>query len=235
MEASGSLGPAESGASEAQTADQQQAPERDSGSQLAEKFDGFLNDFGEWRGSIDQRLEALTAPPDEGEEQEEEAPFSPDEFFQEDGSITPEDLQQWIDQAAEKKAQQFLSPIQQQVQQAQAQAEQRRLEQGADELEQKYPILGDEEYQERFIQTAQQQAMALAQAVGNPELAEVLWKQPEFMENVHLAIQARERAENEVPAGSENGMELERGNSLGPTGSGLSNDDIVQRIANARG
>jgi hypothetical protein len=233
MEASGALGGGESAAEGIQTgSEQQEAPERDSGvSQLAEKFDGFLNDFGQWREQIDARF----AEPEAQEQEPEEAPFSPDEFFQEDGSITPEDLQQWIDQAAEKKAQQFVNPIQQQWQEAQAQAEQRRLENAADQLEEKYPILGDEDYQERFIQTAQQQAMALAQSIGNPDLAEVLWRQPEFMENIHLAMQARERAENEVPAGSENGLALERGNSLGPTGTGVSDEDIAKRIVSARG
>jgi hypothetical protein len=232
VEASGTLGGGESAAEGTQDGTQQQeAPERDSGvSQLAEKFDGFLNDFGSWREQIDSRF----AEP-EADDESEEAPFSPDEFFQEDGSITPDDLQQWIDHAAEQKAQEYVKPLQEQMSAAQAAAEQRRLESAADQLEEKYPILGDEEYQERFIQTAQQQAMALAQAVGNPDLAETLWRQPEFMENIHLAMQARERAVNEVPAGSENGMALERGNSLGPTSPNDSDDDIAKRIVSAKG
>jgi hypothetical protein len=238
MESSGGIPAGENGTGEGQAGSEQQAqvdaPERDSGyDRLSQQFEGFINDFGEWREKIDSRF---AEPEDDGAGGEpDEVPFSPDEFFQEDGTITPDDLQQWIDQAAEKKAQEFVKPLQQQMSQAQAAAEQRRLEQAADTLEEKYPILGDEEYQERFIQTAQQQAMALAQAVGNPELAETLWRQPEFMENIHLAMQARERAENEVPAGSEGGLTLERGGSMGPTGPIDDEAAIRDRIVNAKG
>lgn len=235
MEASGITGGAEGVAEAPQTGTEQQqeaaAPERDSGyERLAEQFQGFVNGFEEWQRSVDERFPQQDA---EGE-QEEEAPFSPDEFFQEDGSITPEDLQQWIDRAAEEKAQQFISPLQQQMQAAQAATDQRRLEEAADKLEEEFPILGEEEYQERFIQTAQQEAMALAQAMGNPEAAEIIWRQPGFMRTVHLAMQARERAENEVPAGSESGYTMERGGSMGPTGPIDDEAAIRSRIINAK-
>lgn len=231
MADAGALGGGEAAPEGTQETQEQQAPERDSGvSQLSEKFDQFLGDF---QSRLEQMESRLT--PAQEEQQEEEAPFTPDEFFQEDGSITPEDLQQWIDQAAEKKAQQFTQPIQQQWAESQAKAEEQRLERAADALEEKYPILGDEEYLERFVETAQQQAMALAQSMGDPELAEILWKQPEFMENIHLAIQARERAENEVPAGSESGFQLERGGSIGPMGAVDDDEAIRNRIIHAKG
>jgi hypothetical protein len=232
MEASGGIPAAESGQEQVQTGNEPQAPERDSGfSQLTEKFDGFVSGFEERMAQLESRL----AQPEEEPEPEEE-PFNPDELFQEDGSITPQDLQQWIEQQAELKAKEFVSPLQEQMQRAQAQAEQERLERGADMLEEKYPELADDEWGDRLVSSAQQRAQALAQRLGlDPGVADLLWRQTEFLEDTYLSIKARERAENEVPAGSENGLTLERGNSLGPSGAGDSDEDIVKRIVSARG
>jgi hypothetical protein len=234
MEASGGIPAAESGQEQGQAGSEAtQAPESGGIDRLHEAFEKFSTDFGSWRQDMDAWREAQAQPEAEPEPEPDEPDFN--EYFNEAGQITPEDLQQWIDHAAEQKAQQFTKPLQEQMSQAQAAAEQRRLEQAADELEQRYPRLSEPEWQDRVVDAAMQVATEAAQAAGDPQLAEVIWRQPGFLENIHLAMEARERAENEVPAGSESGFPLERGGSVHPSGGDLTNEDIVSRIVNAKG
>ena len=78
--------------------------------------------------------------------------------------------------------------------------------------------------------TADRVGIQAAEALGNPALA----REPAFLEMVYLAAKARERAGQEIPAGSAPGVTLETGPGGSPASS-ESGDDVADRIVAAGG
>lgn len=230
MEASGIGGGAE-GASEAtQTGSEtaEQAPSRDYGQdidRLSQTMEQFGSQFSEFLQSQQQPEE----PEGEGEQD-----FDFDEYLPPEGEqLTAEGLQQMIQAQAEHIADQKLKPLQEQWTQAQRDRQEQQRASEADSLEQKYPELQEEQYQDQILDMAMSKSQELASRLGDPKLAE-LWREPSFLETIHLAEKARSAAENEVPAGSGNGLMLEGGGSLSPSGAGRSDNDIGDAIVKAR-
>jgi hypothetical protein len=188
-------------APEAGAVETPEAPAEVNVNELLGGFGGTLEEFGRRLDTITERL-----PEPEPEIEEDEDPaaatiqFS-DEDFNDDGSLTLEAQTREIERIAATVVERTLAP------QREA-AEQARRDAGFDALEERYTDLQDEATQDRLLQLAQEKARVL----GNPALA----AEPDFVETIYLAEQARSRAGNEVPAGSERGVALERGGTAPP-------------------
>lgn len=100
-----------------------------------------------------------------------------------------EQLQGYIAQQVQQGVQQHVTPYIQQ--------------QRANELERQYPDLADPKKAGEVVQATAQ----YAQKLGRPELA----RDPQLVELVYLAQQARSNASQETPAGGEQGVHLESG------------------------
>lgn len=176
-------------------------------------FNGQLENFGQQLAALTERL-----PQPAAEEEDESATptieFSDDDF-DDDGSLSLDAQTREIERIANAVVERTLAP------QREAQ-EQARRDAGFDALEGRYSDLKDEANQERLLQSAQ----ARAEALGMPQLA----AEPEFVETVYLADQARQRAGDEVPAGSERGVTLERGGTAPPAASSTPEPDDGDRI-----
>lgn len=197
-------------------------------SRLLEAFQTFQQDVGSRFEQLEQRL----PQPQQQEEEEPQDEFDPslyevdpsgfsDEDFGDDGELTPEAQQrafaEMVQRAARAEAEKLVNPL----------IEQRMQEQRdryADELEERYPQLQDPETQDRMISLT----VEAANRLGRPEMA----RDPQLLEMVYLAEQARERAGQEVPAGSTQGVALERGGSAGPADASEGPDD-GERIVSA--
>lgn len=197
--------------------------------QFGSKLDGFASRFD----GLEERLNTA-ATSGGGEEEAGGGEGEGDEFvpqfavedFNESGELTVEAQTRAIQEIAQRQVEAALAP---QREQAQAQ----RRDAYADALEQKYPDLQDEATQNAVFDAAIQQASMLAQITGRPELAE-LWREPEYLEVVYLAEQAKKRAGDEVPAGSEREVTLERGGAAGPAAQSGQGDDGDRIVAVAQ-
>lgn len=228
MEASGIGGGAEGVSEATQTGSEavEQAPARDYGQdidRLSQTMEQFGSQFSEFLQSQQQPEEP------EGEPEPE---FNPEDYYEGD-TLTAEGLQQMIDSRAQQIAQEQLQPLQEQWTRAQLDQQEQQRAQEADSLEERYPELKDEQYQDQILDMAMSKAQELARRLDDPKLTN-LWREPSFLETIHLAEKARSAAENEVPAGSGNGLMLEGGGSLSPSGTGRSADDIGDAIVKAR-
>jgi hypothetical protein len=132
-------------------------------------------------------LDSLYGPPEDGEQQERQ--------------LDPQALQSMIDARAQQLLQQHLDPLQQQVRSIQVGLD-------AEALTARYPDLAKEEVAGPVVE----QARALAEAMGNPALAQ----NTQFVEVIYKAQMADARAAGERPAGAEEGFELERAGGAGP-------------------
>lgn len=177
-------------------------------------FNGQLESFGQQLAALTERLPQPAAEEEEGDPDTPTIDFSDDDF-NDDGSLSLEAQTREIERIAAAVVDRTLAP------QREAQ-EQARRDAGFDALEGRYTDLADEANQERLLQSAQ----ARAEALGMPQLA----AEPEFVETVYLAEQARQRAGDEVPAGSERGVTLERGGTAPPAASSTPTPDDGDRI-----
>lgn len=181
------------------------------------------SDAPEWAGRLGSQmgevLEALRGS-GEPEEQEDDWGYDPDELAQlyrdpeglgeldgEAGLAGEDDDDFDVNQAAQDFEELVSSQVQQGVNAAiqpfldQQQADQRAAE--ADALEQAYPELAEEETAERVLDESWRAAQEIVrQTGGDAATAQRLALSPAFNERVFLAMRARERAEQEVPAGS---------------------------------
>lgn len=107
-------------------------------------------------------------------------------------------------QAQQQAMQQLQSYISEQVQQGVQQHVTPYIQQQrANELERQYPALADPKTAGEVVQ----QTAAYAQKLGRPELA----RDPQLVELVYLAQQARNSASQETPADGDQGVHLESG------------------------
>jgi hypothetical protein len=195
------------------------APETPDVGALIGGFNGQLEAFGQQLATLTERI---PEPEPEPAEPVGEAPaiqFSDDDF-NDDGSLTVEAQTREIEKIAQTVVERTLAPQREAEQQA-------RRDAGFDALEERYTDLADEAAQERLLELA----TARAEKLGMPQLA----AEPEFVETVYLAEQARQRAGDEVPAGSERGVTLERGGTAPPAApSSPAPDDGSRIVARAQ-
>jgi hypothetical protein len=182
-------------------------------------FDGKLEAFGQQLAALTERIPEPEPEPVEPVGDAPSVQFS-DADFDDDGSLTIEAQTREIEKIAASVVERTLAPQREQ-------AEQARRDAGFDALEERYTDLADEAEQDRLLELAQ----ARAQKLGMPQLA----AEPDFVETVYLAEQARQRAGDEVPAGSERGVTLERGGTAPPAApSSPAPDDGSRIVARAQ-
>lgn len=196
----------------------------DSGDRLFSAFQQFQQQQEQRWGELEQRL-----PQQQEEESFEEEPFDAapyfddsrfsDDDFTDDGALSPEAQMRALADMQRAIVREELAPVLEA-------REQERRDREATALEQRYPELADEQTAVRYVQ----EGVQAAEALGNPALA----REPAFLEMVYLAAKARERAGQEIPAGSAPGVTLETGPGGSPASS-ESGDDVADRIVAAGG
>lgn len=215
------------------TTTEQEGAEGASGSEGAEETQGttqgggqneLLDEFRTFRGDMLSRFEGLegrlpqqqtTEGEGEGEGEEEGleeldlSQFSDDDFT-DDGALTPEAQRRALQQMIQRGVAEALRPEQER-------AAQERRDEYADMLEEQYPELQDPKVQDAMLTKTR----AYAESLGQPKLAQ----DPQLLEMVYLAEKMRERQGNEVPAGSQQGVTLERGGPAGPAAQRNQEDD----------
>jgi hypothetical protein len=188
----------------------------------------MLGEFGTRLDELGTQIQGITqAPPEpEGageEEGEEDGEFDLPEFgvedFDEDGLIKPEAQSREIARLVQQGVQDQMAPH------LEERAWERR-DQEADALEERYPDLADEKTQAKYLTMAQQEA----QRLGQPALA----IEPKFLETVYLADQARQKAGDEIPAGSRQEVTVERGGVAGGGSADGPGDDGDRIVALAK-
>lgn len=193
------------------------------GDRLFSAFEQFQQQMDGRLGAIEQRIPE--APAEEPEYEDD--PFDASQFF-EDSRFTDEDFTE--DGALSPDAQmRALAEMQRAIVREELQPvlearEQERRDREATALEERYPELADEQTAVRYVQ----EGVQAAQALGNPALA----REPAFLEMVYLAAKARERAGQEIPAGSTSGATLETGPGGSPAPA-QGDEDAAKRIVNA--
>lgn len=214
----GAAGAAEAGADGA-------AEGGDDGGKLFQAFEQFQQQMTGRFDAMEQRL----PPAAEEEGDYEDDGFDPAQFFEEgqfsdddftdDGALSPEAQMRALADMQRAIVREELAPVLEA-------REQERRDREATALEQRYPELADEQTAVRYVQ----EGVQAAEALGNPALA----REPAFLEMVYLAAKARERAGQEIPAGSAPGVTLETGPGGSPASS-ESGDDVADRIVAAGG
>jgi hypothetical protein len=95
-------------------------------------------------------------------------------------------------------------------------------------LEARYPELRDDSpFQDEFVSIAHE----YAQAIGRPDLV----TNPVFCERLYLSLVAERAGEDEIPAGSERGVQLERSGAAGGGGGSQEPDVEDAMVAAYRG
>ena len=195
----------------------------DSGDRLFSAFQQFQQQQEQRWGELEQRL------PQQQEEEEafEDEPFDAapyfddsrfsDDDFTDDGALSPEAQMRALADMQRAIVREELAPVLEA-------REQERRDREATALEQRYPELADEQTAVRYVQ----EGVQAAEALGNPALA----REPAFLEMVYLAAKARERAGQEIPAGSAPGVTLETGPGGSPAPA-QGDEDAAKRIVAA--
>jgi hypothetical protein len=184
--------------------------------QMLTQFGSRLDELGTTIQGIVQQPPAPVAE-EEGEEEFELPQFSIEDY-DEDGQLSPEAQAREIARLVQQGVEEALAP------EREERAWERR-DQEADALEERYPDLAGEK-QEHYLQLAQQKA----QALGQPTLA----IEPSFLEMVYLEAQAREKAGDEIPAGSRQEVSVERGGTVQPVSADGPGDDGDRIVSLAR-
>jgi hypothetical protein len=188
------------------------APDTDVASRLMEQFNTFTSDV---TSRLD-RFEQAQQPEEDEEDDDDLSQYAldPNDFsdddFSDDGNLTPEAQQRAFVEMMRRVAKAELAPFEAQ------RAEERRVAE-ADALEEKYPELQEESVQDAMIE----KVVAFAKQIGQPELA----REPALLEMVYLAEKAKERAGDEIPAGSERTVRLQTGSTAPPAESREQTDD----------
>ncbi len=166
--------------------------------------------FEEFRGEVGSRFDRLEQgkqEPETQDEPEDDDPLAGYDFAFEDRDYDAEGRLTGVAQM--RGMQQMMRQIAaEQVDQVRAERADDRRAAEADALEQRYPKLADSKEQQKYVDLAVDEARRL----GSPELA----REPNFLEMVYLAAEAREQAGREVPAGQDPGVTLERGGGAPP-------------------
>jgi hypothetical protein len=170
------------------------------GDRLYDAFQSFQQDMTGRFEALEQRIPEPQAAEPEPDDGFDAAPFSAEDY-QDDGQLTAEAQQRALQELVDRRVQAAVSPVLEQREDDRRAAE-------ADALEEKYPALGDEKVYQPVIQ----QALDFAGRLGNVELA----REPALIEMLYLASLAKQSSAQEVPAGSQPGVPLERGGSAGP-------------------
>ncbi len=200
---------------------------------LPEAFEQRFNDFEQRFGGVpDQISQLMDAFQGQGEEQgiqqEAQSPFilgadgqvydlrtgglaNPADLVGGGEELTPEAIDQRIQERAQQIAQEAVAPLK---------AEQQAQQLAA--LEESYPDMRDPKKARAVVDEARR----MAERIGAPEA----WRDPEVLEQVYLAQQARERAEQPPEAEAGEVAELEQpgaGRVQEPGGSDIA-DEIVK-------
>ena len=193
------------------------------GDRLFEAFQQFQGQMTDRMGAIEDRL-----PQPEEEPEYEDEPFDGSQFFDDsrfsdedftdEGTLSPDAQMRALAEMQRAIVQEELRPVLEA-------REQERRDREATALEERYTELADEQTATRYVQEAVQAANQL----GQPALA----REPGFLEMVYLAAKARERAGQEIPAGSAPGVTLETGPGGSPAASGDDSKEAANRIVNA--
>ena len=215
---------AEGGAAGAADAGAEGAGAGDDGSKLFDAFQQFQQQQEQRWGELEQRLPQQQEPVEEAEPEFDGSEFFADgqfsdEDFADDGALTQEAQIRALAEMQRAIVREEMRPV------LEAQ-EQARRDREAEALEERYTELADEDTARKYVE----EAVAAAQTLGQPALA----REPSFVEMVYLAAKARERAGQEIPAGSAPGVTLETGPGGSPA-AGESGDDVADRIVNAGG
>lgn len=188
-----------------------EATEQQAGLDLApimERMDGI--------GSTIEQLRASLTPAEEAEAEEE---FDYTSLFEdadaESPQFDPQAVQQMIQQEAQRLIEAQMAPMTEQIRNIQVGLD-------AEQLVAKYPDLNDDAVVGPVVQAAQ----ALAEAVGDPSLAQ----NPQVVELIYKAQRADKQAAGERPVGAEQGFDLERAGGAGPA---AVEPNIAERVITA--
>ena len=163
-----------------------------------------------------QEIEEFEDEPFDAAPYFDDSRFSDDDFT-DDGALSPEAQMRALADMQRAIVREELAPVLEA-------REQERRDREATALEQRYPELADEQTAVRYVQ----EGVQAAEALGNPALA----REPAFLEMVYLAAKARERAGQEIPAGSAPGVTLETGPGGSPAPA-QGDEDAAKRIVAA--
>lgn len=172
------------------------------GAQMA-KLAGSQQPDPEWQGGISDQFGTDQFQPDPGFDQQGFDPYGQQADQYQPGQYAPDQYQD-PQQAQAQAMEQLQGFIREQVQQGvQQQVTPWMQQQRANELERQYPALADPKTAGEIVaQTAQ-----YAQKLGRPELA----RDPQLVELVYLAQQAKTSAAQETPADGGQQVHLESG------------------------
>lgn len=182
---------------------------------LASSLERFQTETAGRLDALAQRIPEAKAeeepPPDDGYEFEFD-----DDDFDDDNNLTPDAVMRMLDE----RAQQAVQPLLAEFQAAQTAKENAAM---FDALEERYTDLQDEAYQDEIAE----KYLGFVREIGRPDLAQ----DPRVFERFYLGEKGLKAGEDEIPAGSEKGVQLERSGAAGAGGE--EPDDTEDRIAKA--
>lgn len=204
---------------------------------------GLMDAFKEFTTDVTSRFErlegALKPAETEGEPEVDELDWrailglEPEEDEDGDGGeekgAGPEQISLDMDQLVtlmKGVAAEAVGPVQQE------RARERRAEE-ADALEQKYTKLQDPAFAQAIVAETKNLAQTIATAVGQPQMAALLAREPQLAEVVYLAAEAAGAGRDEIPAGQTQGVQLERGGGAAPGDDAAGEDKRGDAIVNA--
>lgn len=193
----------------------EQGQQQEGGDRLYDAFTAFQQDMTGRFEALEQRIPEPQQPEAEEEPDEFTPAFQPQDYG-DDGQLSAEAQSRALQELVDRRVQAAVSPV------LAAREDDRRAAE-ADALEEKYPELADEKVYQPVIQ----QALDFAGRLGNVELA----REPALIEMLYLAGRAQASGAQEVPAGSQPGVPLERGGSAGPVDSSERDDAADQIVA----
>lgn len=200
-------------------------PEAPDVGKLLGEFGSRLDGLTQQIGGIGTRLEESAAAAAEEPEEEPEVslPQYGVEDFDEHGALDPAAQAREMQRIAGEIADQRIAGVQAERAAEREEAAWERRDQQAEALEQKYPDLADDEKSDMYIGIAKE----LAERLGKPELA----IEPEWLERVYLSEKAKETAGDEIPAGNEQGVHVERGGAAAAAATSVGEDDGDRIVA----
>lgn len=190
---------------------------------LIGEFGSRLDGLTEQITGIGQRLEQ---PPEEEPEETSEEVSLPQygvEDFDEHGALDPAAQAREMQRIAGEIADQRVAGMQAKLDERDEEAAWERRDTQAEALEKKYPDLADDTKQDYYLGIAKE----LAESLGKPDLA----IEPEWLERVYLSEKAKETAGDEIPAGNEQGVHVERGGAAAAAATTSGEDDGDRIVA----
>lgn len=206
------------------------------GAEQGPDIGSLLSEFGTRLDSFGERLGEIAQPAAAGGEETGGAAGAEPEIsmpqytvadFDEDGALSLDAQAREMNRIAEEIADRKIEGVQ-----AERAAEREEIawqgrDADADALEAKYPDLADPVKQDQYLQIAAE----LADDLGRPDLA----AEPKWLERVYLSEVAKQKAGDEIPAGDEQGVRVERGGAAAAAAAaGGEMDDGDRIVAAAR-